>query len=213
MTDGTAWLAVPQPAGSGGHSIVMSRELASDELVSRITATVRGPRRTARAIGSLSAAQVQDLLEGLYGQVRDGLALRHGEAGEWSFACAYGGRPGAFDDRAALSREGAHVFVLDHDPDNYRKAPGFEYGHDGRSLCSLNLYLDGSRASWPPVGDPETVARVREALAAAGLPDDKRDPRTVHRDCLQVLEKCFGLSLPRREISRRLLPTVLLTRT
>ncbi|MFE9799624.1 hypothetical protein ACFYP6_12195 [Streptomyces goshikiensis] len=47
-------------------------------------------------------------------------------------------------------------------------------------------------------------------LTAAGLPDPERDRREVHRTALGVIEKFFGLSLPKDLIVNGTLPAVLL---
>ncbi|WP_217168371.1 hypothetical protein [Streptomyces sp. AC512_CC834] len=212
MTDGIAWLAEPQCLSYEGYSVVMSRELASDELVSRMTRTVFNAKRRAHAIGELTHTQVHDVLEGFYGEApHDGLALRHGESGEWSFAVKCGGWPCKFGAEPPLSRGGAHIFQLEHDEQNMKSVPPqFAYRHDGRDMCAFNLHLDGS---WGPdgvIGDPEIAPRVEAVLTAAGLPDHDLDPRTVHRTSLEVLESLFELSLPRDLIVTGTLPAAVL---
>src|SRR3954462_8306537 len=76
MTDGTAWLAEPQSMAYGGYSVVIAPDLESESLARRIAETAPGRYRP-RPIGELTGRQVQDLLEGLYGEVREGIALRH----------------------------------------------------------------------------------------------------------------------------------------
>ncbi|MEU7404679.1 MULTISPECIES: hypothetical protein [Streptomyces] len=212
MTDGIRWLAEPQCLSRDGYSVVMSRELASDELVSRLTRTARGAKRTAHAIGELTHTQVYDVLEGFYGErPHDGLALRHGERGEWSFAVKCGDWPAEFGEEPPLSRGGAHVFQLEYDEQNVKSVPPrFAYRHDGRDMCAFNLHLNGSWGPGGVVGDPEIAPRVEAVLAAAGLPDDDLDPRTAHRTSLEVLEALFELSLPREAIVSGTLPAVVL---
>ncbi|WP_020117064.1 hypothetical protein [Streptomyces canus] len=55
------------------------------------------------------------------------------------------------------------------------------------------------------------VAAVQQRLMAAGLPDEDLDDRAVHRACLEVLQRHFGLTLPRERILEDTLPTLLLT--
>ncbi|MEV7792207.1 DUF6461 domain-containing protein [Streptomyces sp. NPDC087512] len=211
MTDGIAWLSAPASLAHGGYGVVMSRELASEELVARITRTARGPRRGAHSLGELTGTQLHDVLEGFYGEARDGLALRHGEVGEWSFAVKYGGWYGAFGDQPPLSRGGAHIFHLEYEEENVKPVPPrFAYTHDGRPMCVFNLHLDRSWGDGEVTGDPAVAPRVEAVLKAAGLPGDGLDRRTAHRTSLEVLEGLFELSLPRREILEGTLPAVVL---
>jgi hypothetical protein len=212
MTDGTAWLAEPQSIAYGGYSVVIAPDLESESLARRIAETARGPYRP-RTIGELTGRQVQDLLEGLYGGVSEGIALRHGELDEWSYVIKYGGWQGEFGSAGRpVDRGGLHVFHLEYEEENGRPVPPrFTYRHDENLMCAFNLYLDGSWAQGSPEGDPEVVAAVQERLTAAGLPDDDLDRRAVHRACLEVVQRHFGLTLPRERILEDTLPTLLLT--
>jgi hypothetical protein len=212
MTDGTAWLAEPQSIAHGGYSVVIAPDLESESLARRIAETARGPYRP-RPIGELTGRQVQDLLEGLYGEVREGIALRHGELDEWSYVIKYGGWQGEFGyGGRPVDRGGLHVFHLEYEEENGKPVPPrFTYRHDENLMCTFNLHLDGSWAHGSPEGDPEVVAAVQERLTAAGLPDDDLDRRTVHRACLEVVQRHFGLTLPRERILEDTLPTLLLT--
>jgi hypothetical protein len=213
MTDGLGWLAAPRSIAFGGYSVVMARDLAGEELVRRITETVSGPRRTARDIGQLTGAQVNDLLEGLFGDVFQEIALRYGELDEWAFVVKYGGWQGAFGGRPPLSRGGAHVFHLEYEEENGKPVPPqFVYSHDERIVCAFNLHLDGSWGYDGVQGDPEVATRVENVLAGAGLPDPELERELVHRISLEVIEECFGLTLPRRRILEETLPTAFLGR-
>ncbi|MFJ6481680.1 MULTISPECIES: hypothetical protein [unclassified Streptomyces] len=46
------------------------------------------------------------------------------------------------------------------------------------------------------------------AACAAGLPDEELDDREVHRTALGVIERFFGLSLPKEPIVHGTLPAV-----
>ncbi|MFI8068042.1 hypothetical protein ACIF85_04530 [Streptomyces sp. NPDC086033] len=212
MTDGTAWLAEPQSIAYGGYSVVIAPDLESESLARRIAETAPGRYRP-RPIGELTGRQVQDLLEGLYGEVREGIALRHGELDEWSYVIKYGGWQGRFGSVGRpVDRGGLHVFHLEYEEENGKPVPPrFTYRHDENLMCEFNLHLDGSWAHGSPEGDPEVVAAVQERLTAAGLPDDDLDRRTVHRACLEVVQRHFGLTLPRERILEDTLPTLLLT--
>lgn len=63
MTDGIAWLAAPQSIAFGGYSVVLGRGLDAEELVSRLTATVFGPTRTARSLAHLTSKDLIDVVE------------------------------------------------------------------------------------------------------------------------------------------------------
>ncbi|NEB02702.1 hypothetical protein [Streptomyces sp. SID13726] len=212
MTDGIAWLAEPQSIAYGGYSVVIAPDLESESLARRIVETARRPYRP-RPIGELTGRQVHDLLEGLYDDVFQGLALRHGELDEWSYVIKYGGWQGEFGHGGRpVDRGGLHVYHLEYDEENGRPVPPrFAYRHDDNLVCEFNLYLDGSWAHGSPQGDPAVSSAVRERLTAAGLPDGDLDRRAVHRASLKILEEHFGLTLPRRPILEGTLPTLLLT--
>lgn len=48
VADGIAWPAAPHSIAFGGYGVVFARELDSEELVTRLTATVFGSTRTTR---------------------------------------------------------------------------------------------------------------------------------------------------------------------
>lgn len=211
MTDGIAWLAEPDSIAYGGYSVVMAPDLESESLARRIAETARRRSRP-RSIGELTGRQVQDLLEGLYGEVFEGIALSHGEIDEWSYVVKYGGWQGEFGGGRPVDRGALHVFHLEFDERNGKPVPPqFAYRHDERLMCAFNLHLDGSWGFDRVQGEPEVAAPVEELLAAAGLPDHDLDHRIVHRTALEVLQRHFTLSLPRRRILEDTLPTILLT--
>ncbi|MFF4035556.1 hypothetical protein ACFYZ2_38455 [Streptomyces sviceus] len=212
MTDGIAWLAEPQSIAWGGYSVVIAPDLESESLARRIAETAHRPNRP-RAIGELTGRQVQDLLQGLYGEVLEGIALRHGELDEWSYVIKYGGWQGEFGTGTRpVDHGGLHVYHLEYEEENGKPVPpNFAYRHDENLMCAFNLHLDGSWGYGTPEGDAEVVAAVQQRLTAAGLPDDDLDDRAVHRACLEVLQRHFGLTLPREPILEDTLPTLLLT--
>jgi hypothetical protein len=211
MTDGIAWLAEPQSIAWGGYGIVIARDLASETLAARVADTVFGPRREKRSIGELTGRQVQDVLEGLFDDVFNGIALRHGEIDEWAYVIKYGGWQGEFGVTPSVSRGDAHVFQVEYEEENGKPVPPqFAYLHDERLMCAFNLHLDGSWGYDGVQGDPEVASAVQERLTAAGLPDEDLERRVVHRACLEVIGRHFGLTLPRRRILEETLPTLLL---
>ncbi|BBB01975.1 hypothetical protein RVR_9630 [Actinacidiphila reveromycinica] len=123
----------------------------------------------------------------------------------------YGGWQAEFGPRPPLSRGGAHVFRLEFDEENGKPVPPqFSYRHDDRLMCSFNLHLDRSWGYDGVTGDREPAGRVEELLAGAGLPDATVPSREVHRTALRIIERCFGLSLPRGRVLEAELPAVLL---
>jgi hypothetical protein len=211
MTDGITWLAERKCIDFSGHSVLMSRDLAPGELVSRIAERAFDTPYTPRGIGELTGPQVNDLLDDLCGDVWDGLALRHGRDGGWSFAVCYGGWMGELVNRSAVSRGGVHLFHLEYEEENGKPVPPhFAYHHDDRFRCGFNLHLDHSWGYDGVDGDPEPARRIEPLLSAAGLPDENADPERVHRTALDVLGQVFGLSLPRQRIVEGTLDSVVL---
>jgi hypothetical protein len=213
MSDGITWLAAPRSIAFGGYGVVLARGLDADELVSRLTATVFGPPRTARSLGDLTSRDLIDALEVEYGYGAPNppIALRCGEVGEWLFVVKYGGWQAEFRRQPAVSRGGAHVFELEFEEENGKPVPPqFSYCYDDRLMCAFNLHLDGSWGYDGVNGDREVAGRMEEMLAAAGLPDADMPRRDVHRTVLGIIERHFGLSLPRRQVLEAALPTVVL---
>ncbi|MFF4100701.1 hypothetical protein [Streptomyces sp. NPDC001903] len=211
MTDGITWLAAPQSIAFGGYSVVMARGLTPEELVGRLAESVHGPEHTAVPVGDLTGAELLALLVDY-----EDIGLRHGRSGEWSYAVAYGGWMGEFGGRPPLSRGGVDICHLEFEEENGKPVPPqFAHTRDGVLLSAFNLHLDGSWGYDGVDGEPGTASRLQAALTAAGLPadegtDDDADDREVHRTALGVLERHFGLSLPREEIVSGTLPAVLL---
>ena len=198
MTDSIAWLAEPQSIAWGGYSVVIAPDLESESLARRVAETAHRPA-SPRAIGELTL---------------DGIALRHGELDKWSYVIKYGGWQGEFGTGSRpVDRGGLHVFHLEYEEENGKPVPPhFAYRHDENLMCAFNLHLDGSWGHGSPEGDPDVVTAVQERLSAAGLPDEDLDDSVVHRRCLKVLHRHFGLTLPRERILTETLPTLLLTR-
>ncbi|MFJ5637606.1 DUF6461 domain-containing protein [Streptomyces goshikiensis] len=211
MTDGTTWLAAPQSIAFGGYHVVLARGLSPNELGDRLAAAVYDRKHIAVAVGDHTGDSLLELMDDTYGDSFDGIGLRLGRAGDWTYAVAYGGWQAEFGPLAPASRDGAHVCLLEYEEENGKPVPPqFAYFHDGRLLSACNLHLDASWGYDGVDGDPETAARLQELLTAAGLPDPERDGGEVHRTALGVVEKFFGLSLPKDLIVNGTLPAVLL---
>ncbi|MFE3629050.1 DUF6461 domain-containing protein [Streptomyces goshikiensis] len=214
MTDGTTWLAAPQSIAFGGYHVVLARGLSPNELGGRLAAAVYDRKHIAVAVGDHTGDSLLELMDDTYGDSFDGIGLRLGFAGDWTYAVAYGGWQAEFGPLAPASRDGAHVCLLEYEEENGKPVPPqFAYFHDGRLLAACNLHLDASWGYDGVDGDPETAARLQELLTSAGLPDPERDRGEVHRTALGVVEKFFGLSLPKDLIVNGTLPTVLLEPT
>ncbi|MFJ3926375.1 hypothetical protein [Streptomyces sp. NPDC090022] len=104
-----------------------------------------------------------------------------------------------------------HVCLVEYEEENGKPVPPqFAYAHDGRLLSACNLHLDASWGYDGVDGDPATAARLQDLLTAAGLPDHERARGEVHRIALGVVERFFGLSLPKAPIVEGTLPAVVL---
>ncbi|WP_405016952.1 hypothetical protein OHV05_07525 [Kitasatospora sp. NBC_00070] len=212
MTDGIAWLAEPQSITFGGYSVTLARGLGVEALAARIAASAQWSKRTVRPAGELTGDGLVEALESEYGDTWDGIGLRLGASDGWTFAVAYGGWFGEFRNDPAISEGGAEVFRVEYEEENGKPVPPtFRYHRDGRTVCSFNLHLDDSWGDGQVEGDPEVTGPVKELLTAEGLPNDETENREVHRTTLAVLERHFGLTLPRALVLEAPLPAVLLT--
>ncbi|PVC71844.1 hypothetical protein DBP18_17350 [Streptomyces sp. CS081A] len=182
-----------------------------EELVSRLAEAALEGRRVLRPLGKLTSEELVEELEDEYGDLSEDAAVRVGRDGEWVFAVLYGLWQGEFASMESVSRDGAHVFHLDFEEDNAKPVPPwFHYFHDERLMCGFNLYLAHSWGSAGVNGNPGVAPQVERLLRAAGLPDESLPPRDAHRTSLQVVERHFGLSLPRARVLGEALPSVVL---
>ncbi len=141
MTDGTTWLADRQsiafgaitwylPAGSPRRNSpsVLPRHCGT----TRSTSLCRSGDHTGASLlephGRLRRRRVAPWL-----------------CGDWTYAVAYGGWQAEFGPLTPVSRDGAHVCLLEYEEENGKPVPPqFAYFHDGRLLAAFNLHLDGS---------------------------------------------------------------------
>ncbi len=212
MTDGTTWLAARQSITYGGYHVVLARGLTPQELAERLAANLLyDAEHSVVPVGDQTSTSLLEFMDDHYGDSFDGIGLRLGCEGDWAYAVAYGGWQAEFGSLAPVSRDGAHVCLLEYEEENGKPVPPqFAYFCDGRLLSGFNLHLDASWGYEGVVGDPSTAARVQERLTAAGFPDPERDRREVHRAALGVVQEFFGLSLPKEQIVTGALPAVLL---
>ncbi|MFB6480069.1 DUF6461 domain-containing protein [Streptomyces virginiae] len=211
MTDGTTWLAAPRSIAFGGYFVVLARGLTEDELVGRLRQAARSTTAGVVAVGEHTSDSLLEWMDDTYGDIHAAVGLRLGRAGDWTYAVAYGGWQDEFGSPTPLSRDGAHLCVLEFEEENGKAVPPrFAYAHDGRLLSACNLYLDDSWDSEEVEGDPATASRLQALLNAAGLPDPERDSEEAHRTALGVIERFFGLSLPKAPIVAGALPAVVL---
>lgn len=211
MADGITWLAEPQSIAFGGYSVTLARGLGVEALAARIAASAQWSERTVEPVGELTGDGLVEVLAEEYGDAWDGVGLRLGVSGGWTFAVAYGGWFGEFRDDPAISGGGAEVFLVEFEEENGKPVPPvFRHHRDGRTVCSFNLHLDDSWGNGQVTGDPQVVDELRELLSVEGLPDENRAHREVHRTTLRMLERHFGLTLPRALVLEAPLPAVLL---
>ncbi len=196
---------------SAGYSVTLARGLGVEALAARIAGAIRWSKRTAVPVGELTGDGLVEALDAEYGDAWDGMGLRLGVSGGWTFAVAYGGWFGELGDGLSISEGGAEVVQVEYEEENGKPVPPtFHYCRDGRTVCSFNLHLDDSWGNGQVVGDPEVTRAVKELLRREGLPDEERVPREVHRATLGVLERHFGLTLPRALVLEAPLAAVLL---
>ncbi|MBM9508044.1 DUF6461 domain-containing protein [Actinacidiphila acididurans] len=192
MDSGVRWLA----HASWHFSVTFVRGLDSEELGRRLGADPA-------AAPVLATARE---IEGLLVDPNVGIA-RLGEAGGWAFAAEYGEAHGTRHGvLAELSRGGEAVNLdpqTDHPPSMFSCAAG------GELLCSFGLAEEGRR--WG--SNPDLL---NTALESAGvfLPDGSVLEAGASRHAqriamsLGVIERHFGLSLPRELVEQGELRTV-----
>ncbi|MEU8716141.1 hypothetical protein [Streptomyces sp. NPDC048663] len=207
MTDGIAWLADQQSIAFGGYHVVFARGLSPQELAERLAATLRyEAEHVVVPVGEHTGDSLLELVDDAYD-----IGLRLGTVNDWAYAVAYGGWQAEFGPLAPVSRDGAHVFLLEYEEENGKPVPPqFVYVHDDQLLAAFNMHLDRSWGYKKVDGDPATAARLQERLTAAGLPHSEANHRKIHRAVLKVVGGFFGLSLPREEVISGTLPAVLL---
>ncbi|MFE9254705.1 hypothetical protein [Streptomyces sp. NPDC006879] len=212
MANETTWLAAPRSVAFGGYHVVLARGLCEQELAERLAATlVYDAAHVVVPVGEHTGASLLELMDDAYGDSCDGIGMRLGCAGGWTYAVAYGGWQGEFHSPAPVSRGGVHVCLLEYEEENGKPVPPrFGYFHDGLLVSGCNLRLDASWGYQGVDGDPATAARVQERFRAAGLPGPGRDQNEVDRAALAVVAEFFGLALPRDPILSGRLAAVLL---
>ncbi|MFE7637675.1 DUF6461 domain-containing protein [Kitasatospora sp. NPDC057518] len=209
MTDALTWLAELESIAYGGYSVVLARGLEPEELAARLAEGL--PERTARPLDELTAEDLVEEYELEFAGGIEDIALHHGRSGDLAFAVAYGYWQGELSVRPEVSRGGAEVYHLEFEEENGKPVPPFFSAHrDGREVCSLNLHLDPSWGPGDVQGEPATAAALTAELAAVGLPDHDRAGDDLHRTCLEVLGRHFGLTLPRDLVREAELPALLL---
>jgi len=194
MDSGVRWLA----DSAWYFCVTFVRGVSAEELGARLAADPAGPvvLTTPRSV------------EGLLGDPNAGLA-RLGAANGWAFAAEYGESRGRVDDvLARLSGDGEAVNL---DPQASHPPPMFSCAAGGELLCSFGLAEEWRR--WGSRPD-----LLNGALESAGvlMPDGsvlevsaQRHSRRVAMS-LGVIERHFGLSLPRDLLAEEL-PTVVVS--
>ncbi|MFH9861586.1 DUF6461 domain-containing protein [Streptomyces sp. NPDC017202] len=197
MSDGIVWLVDREHWMS---SVVFARGITPEELAVRMGGAPDG------ATGPFTDLEVEHLGVCWYrpGDHGDGV-VRVGECGGWSLAVEYGDSTGG-DLLAEMSRDGVEVVryvpVQEHPP------ASVDYAHDGVFLCGFGLREEVWR--WgrePDLLLPDLVAAgVLSSDGKTYLPSEDEDYRTGYRRGLGVVERRFGLSLPREYLEDARLP-------
>ncbi|MFJ9694324.1 DUF6461 domain-containing protein [Kitasatospora sp. NPDC101183] len=137
------------------------------------------------------------------GEDGDGV-VRIGECGGWSFAIEYGDSTGA-DRLTEIARDGVEVVHLRPMPEH--PPAMFDYARDGAAVCGFGLCEE--RWRWGQEPDlllPELVeARVLEADGITSAAPDG-DHEAMRARSLGVVERRFGLDLPRAVLGELRLP-------
>ncbi|MBW5483873.1 hypothetical protein GPJ59_18800 [Streptomyces bambusae] len=192
MHTGIQWLA-DWPHWYAG--LTFARGIGPDELALRLGAV------PSQRPGPLAGPDAWDLA----GAVLDGDGVaRVGAVGAWSFAVEHGVPAGA-ELLPEVSRDGVEAVHLDPQPDHPPKQ--FVYARDGEVVCCFGLGEEIWRGGHhPDFLLPDLVAaRVLRPDGTAARPDTEPPPARDRRT-LSVIERRFGLSLPRRLVEEARLP-------
>ncbi|WP_327733897.1 DUF6461 domain-containing protein [Streptomyces nojiriensis] len=192
VADGIRWLADWDQWFAG---LTFARGIAPDELAARLGAL---PGVHPGPLGALDAwSMVTETVDG------DGVA-RVGRWGGWSFAVEHG-QPAGAERLAEISRGGVDAVHLDPQPDHPPKQ--FAYARDGELVCCFGL----GEECWRGGHRPDFL--LPELIAAGILTPDGACARPAaeadadrDRHTLAVVERRFGLSLPRHLIADAPLP-------
>ncbi|MFD7909388.1 DUF6461 domain-containing protein [Streptomyces sp. NPDC059752] len=192
VTDGIRWLAGWDQWFAG---LTFARGIAPDELAARLGAL---PGLHPGSLGALDAwSMVTETVDG------DGVA-RVGRWGGWAFAVEHG-QPAGAERLAEVSRGGVEAVHLDPQRDHPPKQ--FAYARDGELVCCFALGEECWRGGHrPDFLLPELIAAgVLTPEGACARPADEADADR-DRHTLAVVERRFGLSLPRHLIADAPLP-------
>lgn len=176
--------------------LTFARGIAPEELARRLGAL---PGIRPGPLGAADAwSMVAETVDG------DGVA-RVGRWGGWSFAVEHG-MPAGADRLAEVSRCGAEALHLDPQPDRPPKL--FSYARDGELVCCFGLGEEAWRGGHRPDYLLPDLVAAGILTADGGSHDRREDEPCADRDrrTLAVLERRFGLSLPRRLIEDARLP-------
>lgn len=188
MESGVRWLA----DSPWYFSVTFVRGIGAREMGARL-----GIDPTAVAV----PATARDV-EGLLVDPNVGIA-RLGEVDGWAFAAEYG-EPRGTDPSvlAELSRGGGESVNLD--PQVSHPPSIFSYAFDGELMCSFGLGEEGSRWGSSPDLKSAGILLPDGSVLTVGSP--RRSQRVAMS--LGVIERRFGLSLPRGPVLDEELPAV-----
>ncbi|MFF5449400.1 DUF6461 domain-containing protein [Streptomyces sp. NPDC012888] len=168
-------------------ALTFARGIGPEELAARLGAVP--DLRPGPLSPSEAWSMAMDAVDG------EGVA-RVGTWGDWSFAVEHG-QPAGAELLAEVSRDGAEAVHLDPQPDHPPKQ--FAYARDGELVCCFALGEELWRGGHhPDFLLPELIeAKVLHPDGGHARPEDEPAPERERRT-LEVLERRFGLALPRR---------------
>ncbi|SDO87574.1 DUF6461 domain-containing protein [Actinacidiphila guanduensis] len=194
MESGLGWLA----HASWYFSVTFVQGIGVHELASRLAADP-----TERPV----LAGGRDV-EALLGDPEVGVA-RLGDAGGWAFAAEYGEARGARRAFLAELSRSTGAAAVNLDPQAGHPPPMFSYAVGGELACSFGLAEEGRRwGSTPDLLNPDL--RGAGVLLPDGSVMEVGAGRYAQRLAMSlgVIERHFGLSLPRDLVEDSELPTV-----
>ncbi|MFD9367887.1 hypothetical protein ACFWA6_09270 [Streptomyces sp. NPDC060020] len=184
MSDGIKWLAAWDVPVEG---VVFARGISADELAVRLGG---GP---GEATEPITHGEVEHLgMRGRSYGVRGDGVVRVGEDAGWAFAVEYGDSTGA--DRLEEIASG-RVDAVHYLPTSARPPARIHYAKNGVLTCSLVRSIGAGVRS-----------RIFHPDGSQNFPASREHYMAYHERSFGVLERRFGLSLPRAVLGEARLP-------
>lgn len=197
MSDGVKWLAAWDVPMEG---VVFASGISADELAVRLGG---GP---GEATEPITHGEVEHLgMRGRSYGVRGDGVVRVGEDAGWAFAVEYGDSTGA--DRLEEIASG-RVDAVHYLPMSARPPARFHYAKNGVLTCSFGIGEEHRRwGAEPDLLLPELIAEeILHPDGSQNFPASRVHYMAYHERSLGVLERRFGLSLPRAVLGEARLP-------